>query len=110
MLVIFLAVTTQFVAGGQVKIKLPKGGEKIGSVPQNSITLVIDKWGRIYYKGNVYTDVYKLSKYLKTAKRVYIKADRQTPYMFVFSVIDGLRKLGVTRISLVGQRINGAGG
>lgn len=105
MLVIFLAVSTEFMSGGEVKIHVPKGGAPI-SYKENKIVnkIMVDKWGKIFYKGKTYTDINQVIPLLNKNARVYIRADRETPYMYVFQIIDGLRKANFTTISLVGER------
>lgn len=104
MLVIFLAVTTEFISGGEIKVRVPKGGSAIqASVEVVKITM--DRWGRIYYEGKVYSDPVKVVKLLPQNRPVYIKADRDTPYLYLFSLLDSLRKSGVHKVSLVGQRV-----
>jgi len=105
MLVIFLAVTTEFISGGEIKVQVPKGGSSIQS-QQEVVKIVIDKWGKIYYQGKTYQDPVKVAALLPKNKRVYIKADKEVPYQFVFTMLDTLRKFGIQKVSLVGQRID----
>jgi biopolymer transport protein ExbD len=103
MLVIFLAVTTEFLSGGEIKVQVPKGGAAITQrISVEKIT--IDKWGKVFYKGKTYPDVSEIISKLPKDCRVYIKADRETPYMYIFSVLDKLRKANVKKISLIGER------
>ncbi|WP_297445545.1 ExbD/TolR family protein [Desulfurobacterium sp.] len=105
MLVIFLAVSTEFMSGGEVKIHVPKGGAPISYNKYEKVNkILIDKWGKIFYNGKTYTSISQVIPLLKKNERVYIRADRETPYMYVFQVIDGLRKANFTTISLVGER------
>ncbi|ADY73407.1 Biopolymer transport protein ExbD/TolR [Desulfurobacterium thermolithotrophum DSM 11699] len=104
MLVIFLAVTTEFISGGEIKVQVPKGGAAISSSSQ-IVKLIVDKWGKIYYKGKVYSDPAKLVSVLPKDENIYIKADKETPYLYVFTLLDTLRKSGIKKVSLVGQRV-----
>ncbi|WP_245807376.1 ExbD/TolR family protein [Desulfurobacterium atlanticum] len=105
MLVIFLAVSTEFMSGGEIKIRVPKGGAPINYRESRNVNkILIDKWGKIFFKGKTYTDISRVLPLLDRNARVYVRADRETPYMYVFQVIDGLRKGGITAISLVGER------
>ena len=104
MLVIFLAVTTEFISGGEIKVRVPEGGAAITSSSQ-VVKLVVDKWGKIYYEGKVYSDPSNLISVLPKDRRIYIKADKETPYLYVFTLLDTLRKSGIGKVSLVGQRI-----
>ncbi|MEO2068018.1 MAG: biopolymer transporter ExbD [Desulfurobacteriaceae bacterium] len=105
MLVIFLAVTTEFISGGEIKVQVPKGGSGIHS-QEEVVKIVIDKWGKIYYQGKTYQDPAKVAALLPKNKRIYIKADKEVPYQFVFTMLDALRKFGIQKVSLVGQRID----
>ncbi|MEO2083389.1 MAG: biopolymer transporter ExbD [Desulfurobacteriaceae bacterium] len=104
MLVIFLAVTTEFISGGEIKVQVPKGGAAV-QVSSEVVKVVVDKRGKFYYGGKVYSDPLKLVRALPKEKRVFVKADRETPYVYVFTLLDTLRKCGIKRVSLVGQRV-----
>lgn len=103
MLVIFLAVTTEFISGGEIKVQVPKGGAAVES--GQVVKVVVDKWGRVFYEGKLYSDLSELASLIPKDRRVFIKADRDTPYKYVFSLLDVLRKSGVRKVSLVGQRV-----
>ena len=105
MLVIFLAVTTEFISGGEIKVQVPKGGAAIEASSQ-VVKVVVDKWGKIYYQGKEFKDPLELVKALPKDRRIYIKADRETPYRFVFNLLDTLRKAGIKKVSLVGQKVD----
>ena len=105
MLVIFLAVTTEFISGGEIKVHVPKGGAGIRSEAK-VVKIVIDKWGKIYYDGKTYQDPVKVAALLPKNRRIFIKADKDVPYKYVFIVLDTLRKFGIQKVSLVGQRID----
>jgi biopolymer transport protein ExbD len=104
MLVIFLAVTTEFISGGEIKVQVPKGGAAVESTA-GIVKVVMDKWGKIYFKGKVYTDPVKLVSVLPKDKKIFIKADKDTPYRYVFTLLDVLRKSGIKKVALVGQRV-----
>ncbi len=104
MLVIFLAVTTEFLSGGEIKVQVPKGGAAVNVVEKN-VKITMDKWGRIYYRGKLYKDPLKVANVIPKDRRVFIKADKETPYQYVFNLLDTLRKSGVKKVSLVGQRV-----
>jgi len=104
MLVIFLAVTTEFISGGEIKVQVPKGGAAINATAEVA-KVVIDKWGKIYYQGKEYKDPLELVKVLPKDRRIFIKADRETPYQFVFNLLDTMRKAGIKKVSLVGKRV-----
>ncbi|SMO38143.1 biopolymer transport protein ExbD/biopolymer transport protein TolR [Balnearium lithotrophicum] len=104
MLVIFLAVTTEFISGGEIKVQVPKGGAAIQEMGE-SVKITMDRWGRIYYRGKLYKDPLKVANVIPKDRRVFIKADKETPYQYVFNLLDTLRKSGVKKVSLVGQRV-----
>ena len=104
MLVIFLAVTTEFISGGEIKIQVPKGGTAVSS-SEESVKISMDKWGRMYYQGKIFEDPLEVAKQVPKGKRVFIKADREVPYYLIFNLLDSLRKAGVRKVSLVGQRV-----
>jgi biopolymer transport protein ExbD len=104
MLVIFLAVTTEFLSGGEIKVQVPKGGAAVNVVEEN-VKITMDKWGRIYYRGKLYKDPLEVANVIPKDRRVFIKADKETPYQYVFNLLDTLRKSGVKKVSLVGQRV-----
>jgi biopolymer transport protein ExbD len=104
MLVIFLAVTTEFISGGEIKVQVPKGGAAINATTE-AVKVVIDKWGKIYYQGKEYKDPLELVKVLPKDRRIFIKADKETPYQFVFNLLDTMRKAGIKKVSLVGKRV-----
>ncbi|NIA12143.1 MAG: biopolymer transporter ExbD [Nitrospiraceae bacterium] len=104
MLVIFLAVTTNFLSGGKINVKLPKGGASIeGS--KSIVEISMDKWGKVYINGKLYKNFNRVVPVVKNAKKVFIEADRDTPYVYVFSLLDVLRKANIRNISLVGERV-----
>jgi len=105
MLVIFLAVTTEFISGGEIKVQVPKGGAAVRASSE-AVKVLIDKWGKIYYRGKEFKDPLELVKVLPKDRRIFIKADKETPYQFVFNLLDTLRKAGVKKVSLVGQRVD----
>jgi len=104
MLVIFLAVTTEFISGGEIKVQVPKGGAAINATTE-AIKVVIDRWGKIYYQGKEYKDPLELVKVLPKDRRIFIKADKETPYQFVFNLLDTMRKAGIKKVSLVGKKV-----
>ena len=104
MLVIFLAVTTEFISGGEIKVQVPKGGAAINATTE-AVKVVIDRWGKIYYQGKEYKDPLELVKVLPKDRRIFIKADKETPYQFVFNLLDTMRKAGIKKVSLVGKRV-----
>lgn len=104
MLVIFLAVTTEFIAGGEIKVQVPEGGAAINAASQ-IVKLRVTKYGKISYKDKVYSDPVKLAAILPKDRRIYIEADKETSYMCVFTLLDALRKSGIRKVSLVGQRV-----
>ncbi len=104
MLIIFLAVTTEFISGGEIKVQVPKGGAPLTQT-EKPVKILVDRWGRIYYNGKLYKDPLELVKVLPKNGKIFIKADRDTPYKFVFTLLDTLRQSGIKRVSLVGQRV-----
>ena len=104
MLVIFLAVTTEFISGGEIKVQVPKGGAAVVTSGE-VVKIIVDRWGKIYYEGKVYSDPVKLVKHLPRNRPIFIKADKETPYLYVFTLLDTLRKSGIKKVSLVGQRV-----
>ncbi len=105
MLVIFLAVTTEFLSGGEIKVQVPKGGAAV-KTREETVKVIVDKWGKLYYKGQVFKDPLKLAKLLTKGKTIFIKADRDTPYKVVFNLLDTLRKCGIRKVALVGKRVD----
>jgi biopolymer transport protein ExbD len=103
MLVIFLAVTTEFISGGEIKVQVPKGGAAVKATSQVA-KVIVDKWGKLYYEGKEFKEPLELVKHLPKDRRIFIKADKDTPYLFVFNLLDTLRKAGFKKVSLVGQR------
>jgi biopolymer transport protein ExbD len=99
-LVIFLAVTTEFVSGGRIKVSVPEGGETVGKVVGEKI--VIDKAGRVFFNGERVENPGELLDLIEPSKPVLVKADKETPYQFVFTVLDILRQANVERVVLVG--------
>ena len=104
MLVIFLAVTTEFISGGEIKVQVPKGGAAVEAAT-DVVKVIVDKWGKIYYGGKEYKDPLELVKALPKDRRIFIKADKGTPYQFVFNLLDTMRKAGIRKVSLVGKRV-----
>jgi len=104
MLVIFLAVTTEFISGGEIKVQVPKGGAAVEAAT-DVVKVIVDKWGKIYYGGKEYKDPLELVKALPKDRRIFIKADKDTPYQFVFNLLDTMRKAGIRKVSLVGKRV-----
>ncbi len=108
LLLLFYAVTTQFVSNQRLKLKLPeaKTSQAVGrNEAQKMPVVTVAKDGSIWIDGRRVSDA-DLERTLKTAlanrpkKAIVLKGDRGADYGIVVHVLDVARSIGATSIQM----------
>lgn len=108
LLLIFFMVSTTFKHESELRIELPRAGERMAEDPQRrSIELVIDQQGRFYVNQEavINTQLGTLVRALQRASAgrnegaVLISADARTPHQAVMTAMDASGRAGLSRIS-----------
>ncbi|UCF83053.1 MAG: biopolymer transporter ExbD [Desulfobacteraceae bacterium] len=103
LLLIFFMVTSHFNVASGVSIKLPKVTQKVFNKDGERITLIIDKEGRTYHKGEK-IDLKTLSVELKALVEkeglvhLLLEADKDVTHGKVVQVMDLAKTAGVLSI------------
>ena len=105
MLIFFAFVTMQFKSGTTLNITLPKVETAGKNEFKGSVTIAIDKEGKMDFNGHATTDD-QLEKLLGEVRKidrnipVLIQADETTPLKRLAFVMDTCRKSGLNKFSL----------
>ena len=105
MLIFFAFVTMQFKSGTTLNITLPKVDTAGKNEFKGSVTIAIDKEGKMDFNGQGTTDD-QLERLLGEVRRidrnipVLIQADETTPLKRLAFVMDTCRKIGLNKFSL----------
>jgi biopolymer transport protein ExbD len=108
LLLIFFMLTSHFHVASGLPIRLPKIAQKAYDSEQHKIILVIDRHGRIYYKGKK-IDLKKLDAELRRTVekegRVHLllEADKEVKHGRVVQIMDHAKKAGVSSIIIAAQ-------
>jgi biopolymer transport protein TolR len=101
LLVIFM-VTAPLLQQG-IDVNLPKAKGK-DLPPEERITLVIKRNGRIYMNDNTVT-LRELRKKLEAISalnpNVFLKADKDVPYGFVVEVMSDIKEAGIEKLGMI---------
>ncbi len=105
MLIFFAFVTMQFKTVATLNITLPKVETAGKNEFKGSVTIAIDKEGKLSFNGKPATDA-ELDGLLQAIRQidrnipVLIQADQETPIKNVTMVMDACRKSGLNKFSL----------
>jgi biopolymer transport protein TolR len=101
LLVIFM-VTAPLLQQG-IDVNLPKAKGK-DLPPEERITLIIKRNGRIYMNDNTVT-LRELRKKLEAISalnpNVFLKADKDVPYGFVVEVMSDIKEAGIEKLGMI---------
>lgn len=101
LLVIFMVTAPLLQQGIDVDLPQAKGKDL---PPEERITLVIKKGGRIYMNDNPVTPAEmsrKLRAISKLNPNVFLKADKDVPYGFVVEVMGEIKEAGIEKLGMV---------
>ena len=107
-LLIFFALSLNFISTPGIKVQLPKSTAKEVAPEPKDVRVVITEAGELYLNENAVT-LQALGEGLKTAAgesletRVLIQADERVPHGTVVQVMDLSRIAGLTRLAIVTQ-------
>ncbi len=108
LLLIFFMLTSHFHVASGLPIRLPKIAQKAYDSDRHKIILVIDKNGRIYFKGNK-IDLDKLDSELRSTVEkdgvihLLLEADREVKHGRVVQIMDLAKKAGVSSIIIAAR-------
>ena len=108
LLLIFFMLTSHFHVASGLPIRLPKIAQKAYDSDRHKIILVIDKNGRIYFKGNK-IDLDKLDSELRSTIEkdgvihLLLEADREVKHGRVVQIMDLAKKAGVSSIIIAAR-------
>lgn len=100
-LLTIVLMTSTFIVSGAIGVKLPEASPSPTPL-QKSLHVEIDREGRIYFEGGPVA-LEQLASYLSVRDRsvpVLIRADRQLPLQGFVDVMDTVKVLGFTKVSL----------
>ena len=107
-LLIFFALSLNFISNPGIKVDLPKSAAKEIARDEKDITVVINS-GKEVYLNDKQTQLDLLPSLIKeTAKgndktQVLIQADQSVPHGLVVGVMDAARSAGLTRLAIITQ-------
>ena len=96
-LMIFFALSMNFIASPGFKVKLPSASQAVPIQERKNLEVLISASGKIYIENREVRDIEnEMKKMFKTGKyrAVVIKADRNTPHGKVVRVLDAARSAG----------------
>ncbi|HOV14859.1 MAG TPA: biopolymer transporter ExbD [Spirochaetota bacterium] len=105
LVLLFFMVGASFDINRSLKLDLPKSFAGEGNISKNKIIIEIDKRNSIYFQGypveisDIHSKIVSVSDYKKMD--VYILGDEDANYKTIIKVLDILKILGITNISLV---------
>jgi biopolymer transport protein ExbD len=108
LLLIFFMLTSQFHVASGLPIRLPKVGQKAYDGEEHKIILVIDQWGRIYFKGekfNLKKLELKLQSLVEKEGLVHLllEADKEVKHGRVVQVMDLAKRAGVSSLIIAAR-------
>lgn len=114
LLLIFFMVSTTFKHESQIRIELPRAGEKAAEEAKKKLVdLTVDKEGRFYVNQEalINTQLDTLMIALKKAAAdntelpVLISADARTPHQAVMTAMDAASRVGLLHITFAGTQV-----
>ena len=109
LLLIFFMVTSHFHMASGISIKLPKVTQRAFNKDSEKITIMIDREGRTYLKGDI-IDLKKLATELKDLVvkegliHILLEADKDVAHGKVVQVMDLAKRAGVLSIIIAADR------
>ncbi|HOJ64942.1 MAG TPA: biopolymer transporter ExbD [Spirochaetota bacterium] len=110
-ILIFFMVAATFDLNRSIKVSLPKSFAGESSIEKNKIIIEVDREGKISVNGNI-VDILELSNEIKSfdnykESTVYLLGDDEANYRDIIEIIDILKLLEITDISLVTEKREG---
>lgn len=105
-LLVIVLTTSTFIAAGAIPVQLPRAASS-ESAPLESATIEVDAGGNIYLEARPVT-VGKLRQSLASRQRstpILIKADKTIALQIFVDVMDVVKELGFTEVSLQTETI-----
>ena len=112
LLLIFFMVSTTFEKQSQMKITLPEASEEVTDNIPDSITIEVDKMGRVFVnkKSLVNSQLITIREAIRDASHdmkaptVIIRADANATHQSVVRIMDAARQLGLIKITFATQK------
>ncbi len=108
LLLIFFMLTSHFEIASGVRIRLPKVTQKVYNTEEMKVTVLIDRAGKIYFKGKKLS-LKKLRKKIQDLVEkngivhLILEADQDTRHGRVVSVMDAAKSAGVRSIIIAAR-------
>ena len=104
-LLTIVLMTSTFIVSGVIPVELPKAQAKQGE-GLRTMTVEIDRDGLLYYQGQQVTKEQMRARLASVQKGMpfLIRADKSVPLQGFVEVLDVLKGLGFTKISLQAER------
>lgn len=105
-LLVIVLTTSTFIAAGAIPVQLPTAASS-ESAPLESVTIEVDAGGNLYLEARSVT-VGKLRQSLTSRQRstpILIKADKTIALQIFVDVMDVVKELGFTEVSLQTETI-----
>ncbi|HPO49338.1 MAG TPA: biopolymer transporter ExbD [Spirochaetota bacterium] len=105
LVLLFFMVGASFDINRSLKLELPKSFAGEGNISKNKIVIEIDSSDNIFFQGkntdvnDISSEIVKIENYIDM--EVFILGDENSSYKAIIKVLDILKILGVTNISLV---------
>jgi len=105
LVLLFFMVGASFDLNRSLKLELPKSFAGEGNISKDKIIIEIDRSNTIFFQGeetqidDIHSQIVKIEDYIK--KDVYILGDEESNYRSIVKIIDILKILGITSVSLV---------
>lgn len=104
-ILIFFMVSATFDLNRSIKMKLPKSFAGESAISKEKILIEVDSNGNISLNGEI-SEIHDLSNKIKeienfSTSTVYLLGDNNTGYKNIISILDILKVMGISDISLV---------
>ncbi len=104
-ILIFFMVSATFDLNRSIKMKLPKSFAGESAISKEKILIEVDSNGNISLNGEI-AEIHDLSNKIKeienfSTSTVYLLGDNDTGYKNIISILDILKVMGISDISLV---------
>ncbi|MFZ0448283.1 MAG: biopolymer transporter ExbD [Desulfatiglandaceae bacterium] len=108
LLLIFFMVTSHFDVASGIKIRLPKAAQRILNQDSEKITLLMDRLGKVYFKGKQLNDEalqkeLRLSAGKKDIMHLVLQADKDTKLGRVVQIMDLAKMAGIRSIIIAAR-------
>ncbi|HOE99765.1 MAG TPA: biopolymer transporter ExbD [Spirochaetota bacterium] len=104
-ILIFFMVSATFELNRSIKMKLPKSFAGESAISKEKILIEVDSAGNISLNGET-TEIHNLSNKIKeidnfSTSTIYLLGDNDTGYKNIIAILDILKVMGISDISLV---------